>query len=311
MMKKLKIVFFGSGEIAIASLKMLLVTGYDVCYVVTAPDKAKGRHLKDSFTPIKVFSLEEGLNIFQPDKFNIDVCDFIKKLEPDLFVVFSYGKILPKTLLSIPKLFALNIHTSLLPRYRGAAPINWVIINGGEETGVSLIRMNEKMDEGDIILKEKVKITEEDNSISLENKLSEHAVKLLKETLAIIENDTIKFKRQSENATYAPKLKKEDGRILWNKTARDINNQIRGCQPWPGSFTSLEDKIIKIWKAEPIDLKDSENVGEIINIDKDGILVATGKGGLLIKELQLASGKRLSASQFIAGHRLHPGMKFD
>ena len=310
----MNIIFFGSGAIAVASLSALLQNKYNVVCVVTAIDKQKGRGLPVTCTPIKDFAVKKALNIFQPDNpSSNNSLDYLKGFSPDLFVVFSYGKILSKELLNIPKCLPVNIHASLLPKYRGAAPINWVLINGEKETGVSIIRMNEKIDEGEIILKEKIEITETDTFLTLERKISELAAKLIIESIEDIKNNKSSFKKQKHaNATYAPKLKKEDGKIDWNKSAHLIKNQIRGCLPWPGSFAIHNNNPIKIWAAEvaKIKLKKDCRPGTIISFDKEGILVATKGGGLLIKELQLPSGKRLNAWQFIQGHKMTEGELF-
>ncbi|MBL7197618.1 MAG: methionyl-tRNA formyltransferase [Candidatus Omnitrophica bacterium] len=311
----MKIVFFGSGEIAVHSLEVLLKNKTNILCVVTTPDKKRGRHLRISFTPIKELALKEKLKIFQPLNLrNKESLEYIKNLEPDIFVVFSYGKILPKELLNIPKIFPLNIHASLLPKYRGAAPINWALINGEQGTGITIIKMNEKMDEGDIILKREIAIDYIDNYITLEEKLSELGAQSLSETLMKIKNNEVKFTKQDNSkASYAPKLKKEDGQIDWNKHAEQIRDQIRGCLPWPGCFAFYEKNLVKIWRAEVIDVqKEREYLpGTIITFDKGGILVATKDKDLLIKELQLSSGKRLDAWQFIQGHKVEKNKLFE
>lgn len=310
----MNIVFFGSGKIAVSSLEALIKNKYKVVCVVTAPDKQKGRGLPVTFTPIKDLAIKKELKIYQPENpSSNDSIEQIRKLRPDLFVVFSYGKILSRELLEIPKKLPVNIHASLLPKYRGAAPINWVLINGEKVTGVSIIKMNEKMDEGDIILKEQIEIAEADTFLTLERKISELAEVLIIETLEKIKNDKVVFIKQDHaQASYAPKLKKEDGRIDWNKSAYLINNQIKGCLPWPGSFTIHKDKPIKIWLAEVtgVQLGEECKPGSIISCSKDGILVATKKDGLLIKEVQIPSGKRLNAWNFMQGHKLIEGSLF-
>ncbi|MDD5005768.1 MAG: methionyl-tRNA formyltransferase [Candidatus Omnitrophica bacterium] len=311
----MKIVFFGSGKIAIPSLDSLIKNN-DVACVVTAPDKKKGRHLPISFTPIKEFALKKELNIFQPeDILAKQSIEYLKKLNADVFIVFSFGKILSRDLLDIPKLFALNIHASLLPKYRGAAPINQALINGEEKTGITIIKMNEKMDEGNILLRKGIGIDYSDNVLTLEEKISKLAAKSLQEALYKINQNEIRLiKQEDKEASYAPKLKKEDGRINWNKQAHQIRNQIRGCLPWPGAFTFYKSTMLKIWDAEVINeiqKKDKCLSGTIISLDKKGILVATKEGFLLIKELQSSSGRRLSAWQFIQGHKFVIGSKLD
>jgi methionyl-tRNA formyltransferase len=227
--------------------------------------------------------------------------------------VFSFGKILPKEILDIPLKFPLNIHASLLPKYRGAAPINWVLINGEKKTGITIIRMNEEMDSGDIVLKSEIDIDYSDNSITLEEKLEKLAPHALKQVLISIQDNTISFSKQdNKKASFALKLKKEIGRIYWNKSAEEIRNQIRGLFSWPGTFTSYQEKVLKIWNAEVVKIfiRDKRIPGEIVDFDKNGIVVATGSDFLLIKELQLESGKRINAWNFIQGHKIEKGAKF-
>ncbi|MFC1646008.1 methionyl-tRNA formyltransferase [Candidatus Omnitrophota bacterium] len=310
----MKIVFFGSGKIAVPCLEALIHSKRKILCVVTAPDRQKGRHLSISSTPIKDLALNQGLNIYQPSNLSGNAClDYIKKLDPDIFVVFSYGKILPEKMLDMPKIMPINIHASLLPKYRGAAPINWALINGEAKTGITIIKMNKKMDEGDIVLKNEIDIEDSDSCITLEDKLSKLAVKTLRDTLKAIESNKVELIKQDVNmASYAPKLKKEDGRIDWNKSANQIRNHIRGCLPWPGSFTLYRDNLVKIWDVEVASGKLEKNYhpGEIISFDKKGILTATKDKALLIKELQPSSGKRLDAWQFVQGHKVESNSFF-
>ena len=208
----------------------------------------------------------------------------------------------------------MNIHAYLLPKYRGAAPINWALINGEKKTGITIIRMNEKMDSGDIVLKNELNISSDDNAVTLDDKLAKLAPKALKEVLVSIENGTISFSRQNENeVSFAPKLKKEDAKISWDKPAQDIINQIRGLFSWPGTFTLYKGKVLKIWNAGIVNIisKEKHHPGTIIDFDKYGIIVASKPGFVLIKELQLESGKKTSAWNFIQGHKIGKGEKFE
>ena len=312
---KLKIAFFGSGGIAIPALEFLIKEKYNIVCFVTAQDAQKGRHLLASATPKKDIALKHNLNVFQPQKISSeDARNYLKGLESDIFIVFSFGKILPKEILGIPKKYPLNIHASLLPKYRGAAPINWALINGEKKTGITIIRMNEKMDSGDIVLKNELNISSDDNAVTLDDKLAKLAPKALKEVLVSIENGTISFSRQNENeVSFAPKLKKEDAKISWDKPAQDIINQIRGLFSWPGTFTLYKGKVLKIWNAGIVNIisKEKHHPGTIIDFDKDGIIVASKPGFVLIKELQLESGKKTSAWNFIQGHKIGKGEKFE
>lgn len=313
--KNLKIIFFASGKIAVPALELLIKEKYDIACVVTAADAKKGRHLLSSYTPVKEFALKQKLNIFQPQKLSSkSAVDYLINLQPDIFIVFSFGKILPKQILDIPAKYPLNIHASLLPKYRGAAPINWALANGEKETGVTVIRMDEGMDTGDIVLKSRVNIDDNDNCVSLEEKLAKLAPVALKQALLSIMDETITFSRQNEKeASLASKLKKEDGRVYWSKSAQDIINQVRGLFSWPGTFTFYKGKVLKIWGADVVNLisNDAYAPGIIVGLDKKGITVATGSGFLLMKELQLESGKKISAWDFIQGHNIKKGDKFE
>ena len=309
----MRIVFFGSGEIAINCLEFLIREKQDVICVVTAPDRKKGRHLITFPTPVKEVSEKYGLDIFQPaNLFSRDSIEYFKKLAPDIFVVFSFGRILSQELLAIPKMLAINIHASLLPKYRGAAPINWALIKGETKTGITIIRMNERMDEGEIILKKELPIDNSDTAATLEDKLARLAPQALKEALLGIERNETQFLKQDiREVSFAPKLRKEDGRINWNNSALQIRNQLRGCLLWPGTFTFYKDKFIKIWDVEikEVEKREKFSPGAIIAISREGLLVATADKHLLIKELQPASSKRMTAEQFLLGHKIEKGEK--
>lgn len=307
----MKIVYFGSAEFGLPSLKALIEKKYEVCCVVTQPDKQKGRGMHIAQTPIKDFALSESLKIYQPEKINTpEAIEFLSALKPDLFIVIAYGQILSKQILDIPAIMSINTHASILPEYRGAAPINWAIIDGKTQTGNTIIKMSPKMDAGPIILQSKINIKSEDNAITLENKLSLNASELLLKTLESIKDSSFRLSDQSETeVTLAYKMKKNDGLINWNKTAEDIHNLIRGCLGWPDAFTHFQGKLLKIFKTSPVmDISQvGAHPGEIIQVHKNNILVATGKGSLLIEELQIEGKKRMEAGEFIAGHKIKPG----
>jgi len=289
-----------------------MATRHKICCVVTQPDKKKGRGLHLEQTAIKTKALELGLKVYQPPGINMtDAIDFLKKFEPDLFVVVAYGQILSKEILSIPKIFSLNAHASLLPRYRGAAPINWAIINGDNQTGVSIIKMNEAMDAGPIILEKNIEIAPADTSLTLEDKMASLAAELLAEVIKSIENKNYKLTTQDENnVSFAPKLKKENGVIDWNKPAADIHNLVRGVLPWPGAFTYYKGKLLKIYKAQVSGSPDhqiGESPGQVIQVSKEGIIVATGNGNLIIKELQIEGKRRMTVEEFISGYKISLG----
>ncbi len=310
----MNIIFFGTSKFAVPSLECLARPGNKILAVVTQPDRKKGRLLRPSYPAIKDCALKLGLEIFQPEPNGLNDIGFIEKLKskkPDLFVVVSYGNILKKQVLQIPSKFCINLHGSLLPKYRGAAPVNWTIINGDQITGVTVIKMNERMDEGDIIIKKQVPVLTMDTSESLSTRLSSEGSQLLLEAVYLIEKNSFELEKQDDSqATYAPKLKKQDGLINWNKPALEVENHIRGVQPWPGAYTYLGGKLIKILKVGIYGSKSSSKPGEIIGIEKDGILVSAGSGAIVIEELQPESSKRMDVTAFLAGHKVKAGDVF-
>jgi len=311
----MNIIFFGSSQFAVPSLKALLTTVHKVSCVVTQPDRKKGRGLHFEGTAIKAAAEESGLEIYQPYKINTgDAIKFLKDLKPDLFIVISYGQILSQEVLAIPKIFCINIHASLLPKCRGAAPINWAIVNGEKDTGITIIKMTEEMDAGPIILQKIININDSDTVVTLQDKLSKVAAELLIDSFRAIENNDYKLTPQDEKkVTFAPKLKKEDGLIYWNKPAYDICNLIRGVYAWPGAFTYYKGKSLKIFTAR-VGLAHGVSgypgirvSGEVLNVSKQGITVATGKDNLIIEELQVEGKRRMLVEEFIAGHRIQAG----
>jgi len=309
----MKIVFFGSAEFAVPSLKALLDEGYPVSCVVTQPDRKKGRGLHTQPTPIKLLAQKQGLEIYQPQNFNLPAAlNFLKEQGADLFVVIAYGHILSKEVLASAKLFSLNVHASLLPKYRGAAPINWALIKGERASGVTVIKMSEIMDAGQIIDQEKIEIDQKDNALVLEEKLAHLAASLLIKSIRAIENKSYQLVQQDTAAvSFAPKLKKQDGLIRWEKPAVEIYDLIRGCLGWPGAFTYYQGKLLKIYVAKVTGLPGHQvtGPGEIAEVSKEGLLVATGKDFLRINELQLEGKRRMSSEEFIAGHKINTGVK--
>lgn len=308
----MNIIFFGSSNFAVPSLKVLTENGYKISCVVTQPDRKKGRGFHLEGTAVKTLCDKTGIEIYQPEAINTSASiKFLKSLSPDLFIVVSYGQILSQEVLEIPKIFAINVHASKLPKYRGAAPINWAIIKGEKITGVTIIKMTQGLDAGAIILQEILDIKDEDTVITLEDELSKKAAGLLIDALKSIENKTYNLTPQQEDkVSFAPKLKKGDGLINWEKSAQDINNLIRGCLGWPGAFTYYNGKLFKVYKAK-ISPQVSEfagfSFGEITHISKEGITVAAGGGNLIIEELQLEGKRRMMVEEFIAGHKICAG----
>ncbi|PIQ87586.1 MAG: methionyl-tRNA formyltransferase [Candidatus Omnitrophica bacterium CG11_big_fil_rev_8_21_14_0_20_43_6] len=307
----MKIAFFGSAHFAVLALEALTKSQHELVCVVTQPDKKKGRHLHLAATGVKNMAFCSGLKIYQPVNVNSqESVKFLQGLDTDLFVIVAYGQILSQEVLDIPKIMPINIHASLLPRYRGAAPINWAIINGDKKTGVSVMQVTLKMDAGPVMAQREIKIEDKDTAVNLEDKLGLCGSVLLMESLALIENRNYRLVDQEEDeVVYAPKLQKEMGLIDWNASAANIHNQIKGVIPWPGAFTSYRKKLLKIFQGQvlPIFPSQKPRAGEVIRADKNGIVVACGRGFLEIKELQLEAGKRMSAQNFIIGHKLVAG----
>lgn len=325
----MKIVFMGTPDFARKSLEAIYNAGHEVIAVVTNIDKPKGRGMKMIYTPVKEFALEKGLTIYQPIKVrnNTEFIEEIKTLAPDVLCVVAYGKILPKEILDIPKYGAINVHGSLLPKYRGAAPIQWAIINGEKETGITTMFMDEGMDTGDMILKEKVTIREDETTGQLWEELSRNGAKLLVETLSKIDEikDKAKSKeevkelvgatKQGNDFTLAPMLNKEMSAIDWNKTALELHNLIRGLDPIMGTYTFYNDKKLKIWKAKvireneiPVDISKSQNGQIVLCNKKQGLFIKTGEGLLSILELQSENAKRMDIKSFLNGNELEEGI---
>ncbi len=297
----------GTPQFAVPSLQVLINSKHDIISVVCQPDKPKGRSKKLVKPPTKEVAEKYSIPVLQPEKIKTD--EFFKillNLSPDLIVVVAYGKIIPKNILDIPSYGCINVHASLLPKYRGAAPINWAIVNGESETGVTTMLMDEGMDTGDILLKEVVTINKDDNSLTLYNKLSKIGADLLVRTIELLENKNIKpIKQDSSKATYAPLIKKVDGFINWEKSAIEIENLIRGFQPWPTAHTTLNGKILKIYNANKIE--GNAKPGEVVYIDKKSLHVGTGEGILNIIDLQLEGSKRMLIKDFLSGKKINKG----
>lgn len=293
----------GTPDFAVPCFEALVKSEYDIIGVFTNPDKKKGRGYAVSMPPIKEAALLHGLKIFQPKTLRSDESyEILKELAPDLIVVVAYGKILSKNILELPPMGCINVHGSLLPKYRGAAPIQWSIINGEEITGITTMYMNEGLDTGDMLLQEEVSIGENETSGELFDRLCKVGAELLIKTIKEIEKGSIKrVKQQDEEATYAPMLTKEISRIDWTKNARDIHNLVRGLNPWPKAFTMLDGKVLKIHKTNVL-----QNVigkpGEIKSLDP--FIVCCGDDNAIkILELQFDSRKRMRSEEFFRGYK--------
>ena len=318
----MKIIFMGTPDFAATSLETLINSNYNIEAVVTNTDKPKGRGMKMLYTPVKEVALSKDIPIFQPEKVrnNTEFINKIKEINPDVICVVAYGKILPKEILDIPKYGCINVHASLLPKYRGAAPIQWAILNGDKETGVTTMYMDVGMDTGDMILTQKVQIGENETTGELWNRLSKIGANLLVETLKQIEQGIAPRIPQGNDYTMAPMLEKEMSKIDWeNKTAEEIKNLVRGLNPIMGAYTYLNGKKIKFWKVEV-----SENIGYdennikilkngtvLISDPKDGIYIKTKKGILHVLEIQGENAKKMPIQDFLRGNKINEFETFE
>lgn len=310
----MKIVFFGTSGFAVPSLKALAGSGHKVLLAVTQPDKKKGRHLRLAPPPLKEIATALDIPVFQPeDASDAESVERLRQLNADLFVVVSFGQILKRPLLDLPTKFSINLHASLLPKYRGAAPINWAIINGEKKTGVTVFKLEEGMDAGDIILDQTVDIRDEDNSVGLGERLSSVGAGVLINAVDLINKGGVVFKKQDKGlVSFAPKLKKSDGLLDWNLPALRLHNRVRGLLPWPSAFTGLNGRMLKILETKVIYGRDKAgHPGQIVGIEAEiGILVKTSGGCLAIRRLQLEGLRPMGFEEFLRGHRLEPGNIF-
>lgn len=302
----MKIIFMGTPDFAVPSLK-ILIDNYDVKAVLTQPDKPKGRGKKLTASPIKELALKYDIPVYQPIKLKDDetVKDILKKINPDFIVVVAFGQILTKEILDIPTYGCINLHASLLPKYRGAAPINWAIMNGEKITGNTTMLMNEGLDTGDILLSNNVEIGNKTTAGELHDILMDKGAPLLLETLEKVFKGEIKRIKQGETPTmYASMLNKNMAKIDWNKSATEIEMFIRGLNPWPVAYTSYDGNSMKIYEAEVIKEDNNENVGTILSVDSDGVKVVCGKETLLIKKLQFPGKKSMEVGEYIKGNTI-------
>lgn len=307
-----KIVFMGTPDFAVASLRMLIQEGYEIAAVVTQPDRPVGRKRVLTPTPVKAEALQHGLTVWQPEKLRTsDTVDDIRALQPDLIVTAAYGQILPKAVLDIPRLGCINVHGSLLPKYRGGAPIQRSIMNGETVTGVTIMYMAEGMDTGDMISRVEVPIGEDDNAGTMFAKLSEAGADLLRRTLPdIIAGQVEAVPQPHDEATYAPNLKREDERIDWTRPAEQIANQVRGLVPFSGAFTTWNGEVFKVWACRPEHAATGEAAaapGTVLTAGTDGLRIQTGQGVLSLLEVQPAGKKAMPVSEFLRGGKMEQG----
>jgi methionyl-tRNA formyltransferase len=308
-----RIVFMGTPHIAAATLEQLIKGPDPVAGVVTQPDRPSGRGQQTSPSPVRKFAEAQAIPVVAPEKIRTaEFLDTLRGWQPDIIVVVAYGRILPKTILELAPHGCLNVHYSLLPKYRGAAPAAWTIINGEREGGVTTMKLVEKMDAGAIYLQEAVPIQADETTGSLQSKLTPIGVRLLLETLAGLKEGSLSAVEQDESlATLAPMLKKEDGRIDWQRSAIEIERRVRGFDPWPGSFTHLGGKLLKVHRAAIASTERNGIPGEIIRADAGGFWVATSSGILSLVEVQFENKKRLPGVEFIKGARIKAGDRLE
>ncbi len=309
----MRVVFMGTPDFSVGTLKALAVAGHEIAGVVSQPDKPKGRGKNLQPTPVKEAAMELGLPVYQPKKVrDPEFLEVLKELNPEVIVVVAFGQLIPKSILELAPYGCINVHASLLPKYRGAAPIQWAVIDGEPETGVTIMRMDEGLDTGDMISKVTVPVSADETGGSLFDKLSEAGAKLLVETLPSLEAGTAVFEKQPEESStaYAGMIKKSMGDLDWNRPAEELERLIRGLNPWPSAYTKLDGKTLKIWKAQVLEEKEEEEKqmpGTILSTDQQEFKVKTGKGILKITELQLEGKKRMDTSSFLRGYHLEGG----
>lgn len=308
----MRIVFMGTPEFAVPSLAALLTSEHSVVGVVTQPDRPKGRGQELAASPIKLLAVQHKVPILQPLKMKDPAfLNALSAWKPDLIAVTAFGRILPKVILDLPPRGCVNVHASLLPKYRGAGPIQWALIRGERETGITTMLMDEGMDTGAMLLQERVAIMPDDTAGTLSSKLADIGGRLLLDTLARIQNGTITPQPQDQSqATMAPLLKKEDGLLDWTLPALELVNRVRGLSPWPGAYTYLGEDRWVVWKASVLDRSPARVLpGTIVDATKEGVTVATGDGILRIMEFQSANSRRMSVAQYLTGHALAPGLR--
>ena len=304
----MKIIFMGTPDFAVGTIRSLAEAGHEITLVVSQPDKPKGRGHAMVPTPVKVVAEELGIPVFQPVKIR-EAKDVLEKTEADVCVVAAFGQIIPASILHMKKYGCINVHASLLPKYRGAAPIQWAVIDGEKESGVTIMQMDEGLDTGDMLAKAIVPLDEKETGGSLFDKLSEAGGRLCVETLAKLEKGEITPEKQGESPTaYASMLDKKMGNIDWNKSAVVIERLVRGLNPWPSAYTHLDGKTLKIWACDVLPQSASKGEsGEILEVTKDAIHVQTGDGILVLREIQLAGKARMDAGAFLRGYKVVPG----
>ena len=305
----MKAIFMGTPEFAIPSFEALYESDFEIALVVTQPDRPKGRGKKLSSPPVKLVALEHDIEVFQPERIkDSEAIEKIKQVKPDLIIVVAFGQILPKEILELPRYGCINVHASLLPKYRGAAPINFAIINGEKKTGVTTMYMEEGLDTGDMLLKNEVEITPEDTASTLHDKLAIAGKKTLSDTLkAIINTELVPEKQDDSISSYAPIMTKELGKINWDRSAESISNLVRGTDPWPSAYTLYDNSVLKLFAPVVLDKQSKEKPGTIVAVSSEGIDIASADYIVRIKEIQISGKKRMPVGEFLKGNVLEIG----
>ena len=306
----MRVIFMGTPDFAVGTLEAIIEAGHEVVLAVTQPDKPKGRGNTMQFPPVKECALAHGIEVFQPVKIREDASvQYLQGYHPDIIIVVAFGQILPKSILDMPKYGCVNVHASLLPKYRGAAPIQWAVINGDEFTGVTTQRMDVGLDTGDIIAKREVRLSPDETGGSLFDKLAEVGAKLCVETMDMLEKGTAVFVPQNDDfCSHTTKITKEMGNLDWNRPAVELERLVRGLNPWPSAYTYLDNKTFKIWKSTVLEENSNFTPGSVVRADKSGIYVQTGGGMLVLQEVQLEGKKRMDAAAFCNGYSLQEGV---
>ena len=305
----MRVIFMGTPDFAVGTLEEIIKAGHEVALVVTQPDKPKGRGNAMQFPPVKECALAHNLAVFQPKKIREEEnVAYLRNYHADIIVVAAFGQLLPKSILDMPKYGCINVHASLLPKYRGAAPIQWAILNGDAVTGVTIMQMDVGMDTGDMIAKREIAISDEETGGGLFDKLAKIGAQLCVETMVDIENGTaIRTPQNHDEATHVSMISKELGCIDWNKSAKEIERYVRGLNPWPSAYTKLDGKTFKIWKANVIERNSDAKAGQIVNVTKDVLEVQTKDGILSLLEVQLEGKKRMKIDAFLRGYKVEVG----
>ncbi|MDR3271571.1 MAG: methionyl-tRNA formyltransferase [Peptococcaceae bacterium] len=310
----MRFIFMGTPDFAVTSLRALAQAGREIVGVFTQPDRQAGRGKRLQPSAVKTAALELGLPVYQPEKIKTaESSDLLRSLHPDCLIVVAYGQILSPEILALPPRGCINVHASLLPAYRGAAPIHWAVMHGQAMSGVTTMLMDEGLDTGDILLQRACPIGPQTTSGELHDRLAEEGAQLLVETLAQWEQGSLRSIAQQGESSYAPRLGREDERLDWRQCAGDVHNRIRGLNPWPGAYTTWRNDLVKVWRSQtvaPISFKEvpgAAQPGQIIRLSEEGLLVQTGQGQIILRELQPTGKRRMSAQEFWRGRRIQPG----